>query len=101
MPRPALLSESEITEHLKDIPLWRRDGATIVREVPCSDFAAAVGLVNAVALLAENADHHPDLMLYGWNKVRVTLSTHDQGGLTILDVRLARAIDALKFDTIA
>lgn len=101
MPRPALLSEAEIAEHLKDIPLWRRDGATIVREVPCSDFAAAVGLVNAVALLAERADHHPDVLLYGWNKVRITLSTHDQGGLTILDIRLARAIDALKFDALA
>ena len=101
MPRPALLAEQEIVEHCKDLPLWRRDGATIVREVPCSDFAAAIGLLNAVALLAEKADHHPDLLVYGWNKLRITLSTHDQGGLTILDVRLAKAIDALKFDTLA
>ncbi len=101
MPRPALLVETELVEHLKDLPLWRRDGATIVREMPCSDFAAAIGLVNAVALLAEKADHHPDLLVYGWNKVRITLSTHDQGGLTILDVRLAKAIDALRIDALA
>lgn len=101
MPRPALLAEHDIVEHCKDIPLWRRDGATIVREIPCSNFAAAIGLVNAIALLAEKADHHPDITVYGWNKVRITLSTHDQGGLTILDFRLASSIDALKVDTLA
>lgn len=101
MARPSLLTEDELAEHIKDIQLWRRDGATIVREIAASDFAAAVGVVNAIALLAEKADHHPDLLIYGWNKVRVTLSTHDQGGLTILDIRLAKQIDALAFSTIA
>jgi len=100
MARPTPLSEEELNEHLKDIPLWRLDGATIVREIPCSDFAAAVGLVNSVALLAEKADHHPDILLYGWNKVRLTLSTHDQGGITILDIRLAKSIDALNFNSL-
>lgn len=95
------MSEEELGEHLKDIPLWRRDGATIVREVPCSDFAAAIGLVNAVALLAEKADHHPDILVYGWNKVRITLSTHDQGSLTILDIRLAKSIDALNMNILS
>jgi len=100
MARPTPLSEEELAEHLKDIPMWRRDGATIVREIPCSDFAAAIGFVNAIALLAEKADHHPDLLVYGWNKLRITLSTHDQGGLTILDIRLAKQIDALNFNSI-
>jgi 4a-hydroxytetrahydrobiopterin dehydratase len=95
------MSEEELGEHLKDIPLWRRDGATIVREVPCSDFAAAIGFVNAVALLAEKADHHPDILVYGWNKVRITLSTHDQGSLTILDIRLAKSIDALNMNILS
>lgn len=101
MARPTPMSEEELGEHLKDIPLWRRDGATIVREVPCSDFAAAIGLVNAIALLAEKADHHPDILVYGWNKVRITLSTHDQGGLTILDIRLAKSIDALNMNVLS
>lgn len=101
MPRPQLLSEEERAEHLKDIPLWRHEGATIVREVATSDFAAAIGLVNAIAVLAEKADHHPDLFIFGWNKVRITLSTHDQGGLTINDFKLAKAIDALSFNTLA
>ncbi|MBK6291200.1 MAG: 4a-hydroxytetrahydrobiopterin dehydratase [Ignavibacteria bacterium] len=96
MARPAPLSEVELSEHLIDIPLWRLDGATLVREMPTSDFAAAIGLVNAIALLAEKMDHHPDILVYGWNKVRITVSTHDQGALTILDVRLAKQIDALR-----
>ncbi|MCO6464997.1 MAG: 4a-hydroxytetrahydrobiopterin dehydratase [Bradyrhizobiaceae bacterium] len=101
MARPSTLTEQELVEHLKDIPLWRLDGATIVREIPTSSFAAAVGLFNAIAIIAEQADHHPDILVYGWNKLRVTLTTHDQGGLTILDIRLAKSIDALRFDTIS
>lgn len=101
MARPSLLSEAELTEHLQDIPLWRRDGATVVREIQASNFAAAIGLLNAVALLAEAMDHHPDMLIYGWNKVRITLSTHDQGGLTILDVQLAKKIDALSFSPLS
>ena len=101
MARPSLLTEEELSEHLKDVTMWRRDGATIVREMPCSDFAAAIVVVNAIALLAEKLDHHPDILVYGWNKVRVTLSTHDQGGLTVLDFQLAKQIDALKIDTLS
>ncbi len=95
MPRPAPLTESEIAEHCKDIPLWRLHGATLVREMQLPNFASAIGRVNAIALIAEKMDHHPDVLIYGWNKLRITLSTHDQGALTILDVQLAKAIDAL------
>jgi 4a-hydroxytetrahydrobiopterin dehydratase len=58
-------------------------------------------VVNAIALLAETMDHHPDLFVYGWNKLRITLSTHDQGGLTILDIQLAKKIDALQFSQLS
>ena len=95
MARPALLTEDELAEHLKDIPLWRRDGATIVREHSCVDFASAIGCINAIALHAEKMDHHPDMVVHAWNKLKITLSTHDQGGLTVLDVRLAKLIDSL------
>jgi 4a-hydroxytetrahydrobiopterin dehydratase len=101
MARPSLLDADTIAEHLSDAPLWSMHGSTIQREFPTSNFAAAIGLVNAIAILAEQADHHPDILVYGWNKVRVTLSTHDQGGLTILDFRLAKAIDALSINTLA
>jgi 4a-hydroxytetrahydrobiopterin dehydratase len=96
MARPTLLVESELQQHLVDIPLWRLDGATLVREVAAANFASAMGLINAVALLAEKMDHHPDMHLFGWNKVRFTLSTHDQGGITILDVQLAKQIDQIR-----
>jgi 4a-hydroxytetrahydrobiopterin dehydratase len=101
MARPTPLVESELLQHLIDIPLWRRDGATLVREVAAADFASAMGLINSVALLAEKMDHHPDVHLFGWNKVRFTLSTHDQGGITILDIRLAKQIDAVRFDVLS
>jgi 4a-hydroxytetrahydrobiopterin dehydratase len=95
--RPNLLSEDDIEFRLKDLPLWERKDIVIFREISASNFAAAVGIINAIAVLAETADHHPDLLIYGWNKVRITLSTHDRGGLTELDFALAKKIEDLKF----
>lgn len=97
MNRPQLLSADEISEHLRDLPLWQHKESTLVREVATADFASAVGVVVAVAMVAEAMDHHPDILIYGWNKVRIVTTTHDCGGLTILDVRLARRVDAISF----
>ncbi|MCS7176275.1 MAG: 4a-hydroxytetrahydrobiopterin dehydratase [Candidatus Kapabacteria bacterium] len=97
MARPPLLAEEELQQALQELPLWQREGNTLVREFVAPNFAAAVGLLNAIAVLAEGMDHHPDLLLYGWNKLRVTLTTHDRGGLTELDIRLAKAIEQLRF----
>lgn len=97
MARPALLTEEQIQQQELLVPNWQRAGTTIVREMLLANFAAAIGAINAIAILAEAMDHHPDLLLYGWNKLRITLSTHDQGGLTELDFELARRIDALSF----
>jgi 4a-hydroxytetrahydrobiopterin dehydratase len=74
---------------------WRRDGDTIVRDFELGDFAAAMAFVNAVAGLAEAANHHPDILIHGWNKVRLELSTHSADGLTQSDLDLARGIDGL------
>ncbi len=60
-----------------------------------ADFAAAIAFVNRVAEVAEAANHHPDILVHGWNKVRLTLSTHSQGGLTDADFALAAEIDRL------
>lgn len=98
--RPTLCTATEIAQHVLDVPMWRQEGATLVRELPVSDFAAAIGVVNAIALIAEKMDHHPDILIYGWNKVRVTVTTHDKGGLTILDFQLAKKVDSLKFNAI-
>ena len=54
-----------------------------------------MAFVNRVADVAQEADHHPDILIHGWNKVRLTLSTHPEGGLTDKDHALARAIDEL------
>ena len=90
----AALSDEEVAQRLGEAPQWGRgDGSSIVREWAFEDFARAIAFVNRVADLAEAANHHPDILLHGWNKVRLTLSTHSQGGLTDADFRLAAEID--------
>ena len=94
MPR---LSNSEIERRLADTPQWAFSGAgSIVRELEFQDFAAAIAFVDRVGALAEQANHHPDILLHGWNKVRLTLSTHSEGGLTNADFSLAARIDELR-----
>jgi 4a-hydroxytetrahydrobiopterin dehydratase len=90
----ALLSDAQIEQQLAGSE-WRRQGSAIVRELSLADFVAAIALINRVAEVAEAANHHPDILLHGWNKVRLTLSTHSQGGLTEADFGLAAQIDAL------
>jgi 4a-hydroxytetrahydrobiopterin dehydratase len=72
---------------------WRGEGDALVRDFAFADFAEAMTFVNRVAEAAEAANHHPDILVHGWNKVRLTLSTHSEGGVTDADRRLAGAID--------
>jgi 4a-hydroxytetrahydrobiopterin dehydratase len=88
------LSDGEIDAGLATLgPAWRRDGDSIVADLECADFTAAITLVNRIAEQAEQADHHPDLFVHGYRRLTVTLSTHAAGGLTQRDFALARAID--------
>jgi 4a-hydroxytetrahydrobiopterin dehydratase len=87
-----LLSEAQIEQQLQGSE-WRREGDAIVRDYELADFVAAIELVERVAKLAEQVNHHPDILVHGWNKVRFTLSTHSQGGLTAADFALAERID--------
>jgi 4a-hydroxytetrahydrobiopterin dehydratase len=90
----ALLNDSEIDERLAAVEDWQRvGGGAIEREWTFPDFARAIAFVDQVAETAEAANHHPDILLHGWNKVRLTLSTHSQGGLTDADFQLAGKID--------
>jgi len=89
-----LLSQQEIEQRLAGSD-WSRDGEAIVRECKLTDFAAAIAFVDRVAELAERANHHPDILVHGWNRVRLTLSTHSAGGLTEADFSLASEIDRL------
>jgi 4a-hydroxytetrahydrobiopterin dehydratase len=85
------LSQEEIENRLP--AGWQRQGSSLLRELTLSDFAAAVEFVNRVAQLAESANHHPDIHLHGWNKVRLELSTHSEGAITESDLSLARQIN--------
>ena len=74
---------------------WREDGDAIVRDFELKDFAAAMAFVNQVGEMAEGANHHPDILIHGWNKVRLSVTNHSAGGLTQADFDLAATIDAL------
>ena len=74
---------------------WRQEGESLVRDLEFDDFKAAMAFVNRVADAAEEANHHPDILVHGWNQVRLTLSTHSEGGLTRSDLEMAKRIDAL------
>jgi 4a-hydroxytetrahydrobiopterin dehydratase len=92
----AKLTDAEVDQRLAAAPKWETGaGSSIGCERTFKDFAAAIAFVNAVAELAEAANHHPDILLHGWSKVRLTLSTHSEGGLTDADFRLASEIDRL------
>ena len=90
----ALLSDNEITARLKRLS-WEREGDEIVREWRFEDFAGAIAFVNRVAEVAEEVNHHPDILLHGWNKVKLSLTNHSAGGLTETDFAMAGRFDAL------
>jgi 4a-hydroxytetrahydrobiopterin dehydratase len=92
---PQLLSSDQINESLKQVSSWSSSGKQIERNFELKDFAAALALINAIGEQAEAMDHHPDMLFHGWNKVRVTISTHSVGGLTQSDFDLASRINAL------
>jgi 4a-hydroxytetrahydrobiopterin dehydratase len=91
-----LLSEDERAALLADLERWSlsADGATITRAFVFANFSEAFAFMTRVALLAEKADHHPDWS-NSYNRVEIGLTSHDAGGLTRRDAKLARAIDAL------
>jgi 4a-hydroxytetrahydrobiopterin dehydratase len=93
---PTRLTDAERATLATTLPAWalRDDGLAIHREFKFKDFSAAWGFMARVAMAAEKLDHHPEWSNV-WNKVEITLSTHDAGGLTGNDVALAKAIDAL------
>lgn len=90
----SLLPDADVDVALAARPGWARTGDAIERTYELASFPEAIAFVVHIGFLAEKADHHPDLDLR-WRKVRVALSTHDAGGLTLLDFDLAAAIDAL------
>jgi len=94
MPRPPRLSPAEITAALAGLPLWSGDTDGIRRSVELPSFRDAVAAIVAIADVAEEMDQHPDVDLR-WRTLHLSVVTHSAGGVTALDVELARRIDAL------
>ena len=88
------LSEAEVASKTGSVPEWKRAGSEISRTFQFKDFAGAMKFVNAIAAEAEKANHHPDIDIR-WNKVKLVLSTHSEGGLTEKDFALAQVCDKL------
>ncbi|MDB5814988.1 MAG: pterin-4-alpha-carbinolamine dehydratase [Rhodocyclales bacterium] len=97
--RPTRLDATQIDAALCDLPLWQREAGpegavSLHRDFVFPDFNAAFGFMSRVAMMAERLDHHPDWS-NTYNRVTINLSTHDAGGVTELDLRLARFCDAV------
>jgi 4a-hydroxytetrahydrobiopterin dehydratase len=87
------LTDEQVEERLAKLPGWKLEGAAIQRVYQFKDFVAAMAFVNELAVLAEEAGHHPDIDIR-YNKVTLGLTTHDAGGLTESDAKMAAAISA-------
>lgn len=90
------LTEEERGSWLRGLPGWSlaRDGKAIVRNFEFADFSEAFAFMTRVAMIAETRDHHPEWSNV-YNRVEITLTTHDASGLSLRDVKMARKIDAL------
>ena len=89
-----ILEPAELTRRLSALPSWSVEGATLTRRWEFGDFDEAMRFVNAVADVARELDHHPDLYNV-YNRVRLSVTTHDAGGLTAMDIAFATRVDAL------
>ncbi|NMN97658.1 4a-hydroxytetrahydrobiopterin dehydratase [Antrihabitans stalactiti] len=89
-----LLSDAELADALTELSGWTKVGDTLTQTFARPTFPEAIEFVGRVAVEAEAANHHPDIDIR-WRNVTFTLSTHSEGGLTELDLALARTIDRL------
>lgn len=93
-PKLVKLTDSELESELSKLREWKLEGGKLHREYEFADFVAAFGFMASAALVAQAMDHHPEWANV-WNKVRVDLTTHDAKGISLLDVKLAHAMDDL------
>ncbi|HVL85178.1 MAG TPA: 4a-hydroxytetrahydrobiopterin dehydratase [Pseudonocardia sp.] len=89
---PDLLDDAAVASALDGLPGWERAGDALVRTAKLPDFSTAIRVVDRVAEIAEDRDHHPDIDIR-WRTLTFRCSTHSMGGITDLDVALARVID--------
>jgi len=91
-----LLTKDELTKNLSSLTGWKDEGKEISKLFQLKDFAEALSFVNKVGAEAEKMDHHPDIFIHSWNKVKITISTHSEGGITKKDFQLAEKIERIK-----
>jgi len=92
--RPPLLSDDEVDLRLADLPAWFLEQGQLTCNFQAPDFPTVMRWVDAIAEAADKMDHHPDIDIR-WTKLRVSMMTHDRGGLTRLDFELAAKIDQI------
>jgi len=89
-----LLSTADIASHLSGLDGWSGDSSGITRTAKLPSFLGAIGVVDRVARVAEELDHHPDIDIR-WRTLTFTCSTHSAGGVTTKDIELAKRIDGI------
>jgi len=91
-----VLNKEEINRKLTEITGWSFENNQIWKEFQFKDFVEALAFVNKLGEQAEKMNHHPDILIHSWNKVKITVSTHSEGGVTDKDFQLASIIENLK-----
>ena len=91
-----LLKSMEIDRKLSDLPAWNYKDKCIGKVYELSNFREALDFVVKIGKAAESMNHHPDIFIHSWNKVKITISTHSEGGVTEKDFILAGKIEKLK-----
>lgn len=89
-----ILGENELVEVVSTLDGWTAEDKILKKRLTFANFAGSLAFVNVVGALAEAADHHPDIT-FGWGYAELALTTHDRGGITDVDIALARQIDAI------
>lgn len=89
-----ILNADELSAALKALDGWTVESNMLKKSLKFENFAAALEYVNRVGALAEVADHHPDIT-FGWGYAEIAVTTHDRGGITDVDIALAKRIDAI------
>lgn len=87
------LNQEQINSNLNNLTGWSYLDNSISKEFRFKDFIEALSFVNAVGLESEKMDHHPDILMFAWNKVKIKISTHSAGGVTENDFELAQKIE--------
>lgn len=95
MAKPARLSKREITKRLAKLNGWRHARRTLTKEFVRNSFTGAAKFIGKIAPIANAMDHHPDIQLHRYKRVKIMLTTHDAGGITRKDFELAAKIDKL------